>query len=71
MQITCVHFRPDGFLLVDGTFVHVRCATHILNLIVHDGFSEIKDVIFKFRGRYVCEEITPQSSNVLKCLSTS
>ncbi|MBA0637661.1 hypothetical protein Godav_025965 [Gossypium davidsonii] len=34
---------------LNGKLFHVRCCTHILNLLVHDGFSENKDVIDNVR----------------------
>ncbi|MBA0823337.1 hypothetical protein Goarm_020075, partial [Gossypium armourianum] len=32
-------------LSLNGKFFHVYCCAHILNLLVHDGLSEIEDVI--------------------------
>ena len=36
-------------LLLSGKFVHMRCAAHILNLIVKDGLEVIKEGIEKIR----------------------
>ncbi|CAN1777424.1 Putative AC transposase [Linum perenne] len=36
-------------LLMNGNLLHMRCSTHILNLIVRDGLDVIKDCIEKIR----------------------
>lgn len=37
-------------LIMGGTFLHMRCCAHILNLIVNDGLEYIKDAIEKVRS---------------------
>uniref|UniRef100_A0A803MY25 Transposase n=1 Tax=Chenopodium quinoa TaxID=63459 RepID=A0A803MY25_CHEQI len=43
-SISCQAILPYG-----GKLYHVRCCTHILNILVHDGLEEIKDVLYKVR----------------------
>ena len=39
----------NGHALLNGEFMHMRCSTHILNLIVSDGLKEIDLSIRKIR----------------------
>ncbi|KAK9689759.1 hypothetical protein RND81_09G078800 [Saponaria officinalis] len=38
-----------GLLLSEGRFLHVRCAAHVLNLIVQDGLATIQQSVRKIR----------------------
>lgn len=38
-----------GALVGDGNFFHVRCAAHVLNLIVKDGLKVIEHIVVKIR----------------------
>ena len=39
----------SGALIMRGSMLHMRCAAHVLNLIVHDGLDVIGSCIEKVR----------------------
>ena len=46
-------------LLLNGKFFHMRCATHVLNLIVKEGLDVIEVEIENFRESVACWLATP------------
>jgi hypothetical protein len=47
-------------LMLEGSLLHMRCATHILNLIVKDGLEVIKSSIASIRGSVAFWIATPK-----------
>jgi len=47
-------------LMLDGKLLHMRCAAHILNLIVRDGLEVIKDSIAKIHESVAYWTATPK-----------
>ena len=47
-------------LMLDGQFLHMRCATHILNLIVKDGMSVLEQGIERLRDSVAFWPATPK-----------
>ena len=43
------HLCLSNSLLLNGEFFHIRCSTHILNLIIQDGLKVSNDALHKIR----------------------
>ncbi|KAH1122320.1 hypothetical protein J1N35_005480 [Gossypium stocksii] len=37
-------------VVVEGKYLHMRCITHIINVIVNDGLNEMNDLVARVRG---------------------
>ena len=48
------------YLMLNGSMLHMRCSAHILNLIVKDGLSLLKDGIERIRDSVVYWSATPK-----------
>ncbi|CAA0839559.1 Unknown protein, partial [Striga hermonthica] len=59
LSILMNKFSPDS-LLLNGQYLHMRCAAHILNLIVTDGLKVIESSIEKIRESVYYWTATPK-----------
>ncbi|WOL07689.1 zinc finger BED domain-containing protein RICESLEEPER 2-like [Canna indica] len=50
VAVAYVKDKLKNVLVLGGEFFHMRCATHILNLIVKDGLGEVRESISRIRA---------------------
>lgn len=58
--------KKSGALILGGEFLHMRCCAHIINLIVRDGLSEIKESISRIRDVVKYVRSSPQRERKFK-----
>ena len=49
IEVLCGQLNIKSALMLDGEFLHIRCCTHIVNLIVQEGLKVIDMVVVKIR----------------------
>ena len=63
--------KKNGALILGGDFLHMRYCAHIINLIVRDGLSEIKESIFRIRDVVKYVRSSPQREQRFKACVVS
>ena len=63
--------KKNGALILGGDFLHMRCCAHIINLIVRDGLSEIKESISRIRDVVKYVRSSPQREQRFKACVVS
>ncbi|KAK9292148.1 hypothetical protein L1049_020107 [Liquidambar formosana] len=52
--------------ILGGEFMHMRCCAHILNFVVKDGLSDVRDSIAKIRGAVKYIRSSPARAEIFK-----
>ncbi|XP_022882494.1 zinc finger BED domain-containing protein RICESLEEPER 2-like [Olea europaea var. sylvestris] len=61
------NWKPDDTMILDGSYLHVRCSAHIINLIVKEGLKEFNPSIDSIRNAVKYFRSSPSRLTKFKC----